>query len=285
MSSRTLATEAQETIDNKLKEENRSKNRRNLYLWIFVTLICAFAVGTVTVVVLALEGTHTIPEDCDVVLYEKQINGTPVEERVARHIAQIHAVKKHMEWIKKIHVLSSAKNGYDELLGATFVPFQGDVSEAFVHMPKIPGISSHAIFLSDQTLPLRKISPKYFFSVSGPRMFNVFRDKSEEDFFFNYLELPTMPCLFTNMKTLSTCQTWMDLVYREITEEKVVLYNNLHRDIVLVGSIPENGSTQINRLRDSTPHFVTFHVNDQQPQVHQQVAHQLVSDFLAAQFS
>jgi hypothetical protein len=180
-------------------------------------------------------------------------------------------------------VLSATQNGYDDVLGATFIPFSGTLSEAFEYMPSIPEIQNHAIFLSDMTIPFRQVQKSYFFMNGAPRIFNIFREQSEVDFFSDYLELPTMPTLVTDLQKLKEAQGWKDLVFREVTEERVVLKSDMNRDIFIVSSIPDNTQDQFANLIKSKPLFITFHVSPNDPDP--DTANNAIADFLSKQFS
>jgi hypothetical protein len=93
-----------------------------------------------------------------------------------------------------------------------------------------------------------------------PRMLNTFRDQAEANFFAQYLELPTMPVLVTDMSKLSE-RTWETLVFLEVTEERVVLREDMNRDVFLVSSMLDNTQKQFEKLKSSPPLFATFHIN------------------------
>jgi len=200
-----------------------------------------------------------------VVLYE---NTDP--SRMSRHISQAKAVHKYMGWVKTIYVLSSTQSGEDAALGVTFVSFTGTMIQAFEFMPDIVGISDNAIFLSDMTIPFRNVEKGFMFYDSRPRMFNIFREQSEVNFFQNYFEAPvngisgedTMPTLVTDLvKLKEEPQTWQDLVFREVTEERVTLRDDLNRDIFVVSTMLPNAEKQFDKLTNNRPLFATFHVS------------------------
>jgi len=281
-SKRTLEKAAKTELEMKdvdYSHELKIKHTVSKWLWIFVGLTLCFVVGTIVIVVLSLEQTNTsVPEKIDVVLYERPA----IASRMSRHIFQARAVQQYMSWVNNIYVLSANQTGYDDILNVTFVPFQGSLSEAFEYMPTIPNILSHAIFLSDMTLPLRIIYKNYFFANGAPRIFNIFREQSEVDFFARYLELPTMPTLATDLEKLREAQNWRDLVFREVTEERVVLRGDMNRDVLVVSNMPDNTEDQFTKLTQYRPLFVTFHVSpeDTDPDT----CNNLISDFLSKQF-
>lgn len=258
----------------------KDKDRNTVWLWVFTILIILFGVGSIIFIVLGLQPQSTVPDVVCVVLYEHQVNGISDVSRATRHLAQIHAVQKYMTWVKSIFVLSANKSGLDEVLHVTFVPFVGTSEEAFKYMPNIPGITPHAIYLDDRTLPLRNIRKSYFFSTSAPRLFNIFHEQSELDFFENYLELPTMPCLVTDLEKLKLAPDWKSLVFREISEEKIVLFNAMNTDVMIVGNLIDNANNQFSVILKKPPLFITFHVNQAQSAEDQLAANNVIANFL-----
>jgi hypothetical protein len=268
-------------LENKSEDEIAKEKKKNLvWLWVFSILIILFGVGSIVFIVLSLQPVGDVPDEVCIVLYEYQINGVPVIERSSRHLAQIHAVQKYMSWISKIFVLSADKSGPDEVLKATFVPFTGTAEEAFQYMPSIPDITSHAIFFDDRTLPLREVKKAYFYSMKAPRMFNIFHEQSELDFFINYLELPTLPCLVTDLEKVKVSPDWRSLIFREISEEKIVLFNNMNVDVMIVGNLITNATNQFNIILKKPPLFITFHVNGNQSAENLTSANNIIANFL-----
>jgi len=277
---RKLAQQSKE-LDNQTELDDLKKSKMTISLWIFCILILVFGVGSIVFIVLGLQETSTQSGTVDVVLFEYQSpSGTVTTSRMTRHIAQANAVRKNMEWVNKIFVLSATQKGDDNILGVTFVTFSGNNEEAFMYMPKIPGIADYAVYLSDTTLPLRKIQKSYMFSFSNSRMFNVFRDHSDIDFFTPFMELPTMPVMVTQMTTLARSKTWKDLIFKEVTEENVVLHNAMNRDIMIRGNSQENAQSQFNSIKKTPPLFITIHVNESQSDSEKEQAHNLVTHFL-----
>lgn len=281
-SQRKLETQANEMLELKSLEasdELKHKSAISKWIWIFVALTLVFVAGTIVVVILSLEQTRaSVPEKIDVVIYEQPT----VASRMSRHIYQARAVQQYMQWTNNIYVLSSTQDGYDDILRVTFIPFNGTLSEAFEYMPQIPNIMNHAIFLSDMTLPFRVVHKNYFFSNGYPRIFNIFREQSEVDFFTDYLELPTMPILATDIAKLRESGNWQSLVFREVTEERVVLRGDMQRDIFIVSSMPDNTQDQFDQLLENRPLFVTFHVSPKD--VDPDTSNNLIADFLLTQF-
>ncbi len=282
-----------------LDEESAKQARMQWWFWIFCLFIILFSVGTIVIIALALQDSGLVDSDIDVVLYSyqpptqttAQTTALTTSQKAAavarepRHVAQIHAVRKYMPWVKNIFVLrpsSTTTTTADiETNGATLVPFVGTDDEAFAYMPHIPTISNYAMFLGDYTFPLRTIKKSYLFTQGKRRMFNVFREQSEMEFFKDYLESSnTMPCLVTDLQLLKSSQSWTDMIFREITEEKVVLSNDMNRDMMISGRMPTNIETQLQLVSNSQPHFVTFHVNNNQASSEIQSAHSMVHQFL-----
>lgn len=261
MSSRKLAAEA----------EALAQKRENRWMWGIGAVCITLAIVTIVVIVIALEPSNNdIPESIDVVLYQST---EPV--RSTRYIPQSKAVRKFLTWARNVYVLSSLANpGWDPVLNVEIVPFSGSALQGFEYMPNIPGISTHAIFLSDMTFPFRDVPKSYLFYQSRPRMFNIFRDQAEVYFLSKYLELPTMPVLVTDLEKFSettrvlnksSTNTWQDLVFREITEERVMLREDMNRDVFVVSTLPDNAKIQFEKLKANPSLFATFHVNSQDP--------------------
>lgn len=250
------------------------------WVWVFVVLCLLLCAGTVVVIVLAFEEHESIPEDIDVVL----VTSTD-PNRNQRYLYQAKAVVQYMPWVRRIFVLNENQQGFDPALGVWFVSFVGPLDQAFEFMPVIPGIAGHALFLSDMTFPWRAVPKSYLFSCSTPRLFNVFRDAAEETFFSYALELPTMPCLVTDLNRLRASTSWQELVFREVTEERVVLNRGMNRDLMLMGSNTPNITLQLRALQNDPPVFATFHINPQQPVTDLAQANQTLSQFLGQTFS
>ena len=239
------------------KEEDLVGKRWNL---IILVLVVGLIAGIIVIVVLALENTSsTIPEQVDVVLYQ-----STDPDRSARYVSQSKAVRKHMTWIRNIYLLSSTLPDTDNKdLRITVVNFKGSsYVDAFQYMPSIPGIAEHAIFLSDMSYPFREIRKNYMFFQNRPRIFNLLRDKAEEQFLSEYFELPTMPILVASLEKLKDA-SWTQLVFKEITEERVVLREEMNRDVFVVNAMLSNAKSQFDKLLSSPPLFATFHISSQ----------------------
>ena len=246
--------------EERLTKEAETELTNQRWGWIFVALILAFASASIVIIVLALESSGScLPDTIDVVIY--QSNNAA---RMSRYIAQVKAVHKYMTWVNRVFILSANMSTMeDTVLNASVIHFPGaSASEAFEFMPDIPGISAHAIFLSDMTMPFRDVSKTFMFYQDRPRIFNIFREQSEVNFFANYLELPTMPVLATDLHKLKEPpQTWTDLVFRMVTEERIVNREDMNRDIYVVSTMANNVQLQFDKLLSSPPLFATFHIN------------------------
>lgn len=246
-------------MSRKLEMERKEleKKREDRWIWIIGALCLAFAVVTIVIIVIALEPSSSgIPSEIDIVLYQSP-------SRPSRYIPQSKAVHRYMGWARNVYVLSSTLNpGWDPTLNIEVVPFVGSASQAFEYMPLITGIASHSIFLSDMTVPFRDVKKTYMFYQTRPRIFNIFRDQAEVNFLSRYLELPTMPVLSTDLEKLNDPpRTWQDLVFREITEERIVMREDMNRDVFVVSSMLQNVEKQFEKLVSTPPLFATFHVN------------------------
>lgn len=277
---RKLEAETRAANNSNFSLSETEKRREERWTWIIVALCLAFAIVTVVIVVIALEPSSTdVPEELDVVLYQ-----SPQPSRLVRYVPQSKAVWKHMPWVRKIFVLSQYANpGWDPVLNVQVVPFTGTETEAFEFMPLVPEIASHALFLSDRTLPFRAVKKSYLFYQTRPRMFNVFRDQAEVNFLASYLELPTLPVLATDLSKLNEVpRTWQDLVFREMTEERVVSREDMNRDVFVASTLLSNSQKQFDKLVSAPPLFATFHLHPNDPDVI--TANQTLTTFLSQQF-
>lgn len=249
---------------NDLNEPETKAEKRTVrtWIWIFILFLLLFLVGSIVIVIIAIEeGGQTLPEKIDVVLFIRPGSSTPLTLRAARYKTQARAVQKYMPWVNKIWVLSPTHaSGEDADLGVTYVNVNKDtVAGAFEYMPSITDIAEYAIFLSDQTYPFRPVKKSFLFFDSRPRMFNIFREQSEVNLLQEYLE-DTMPTLVTEIKKLNKDpKTWQKLVFREITSNRVVLRNDMNRDILMDGGMTDNLEDQFTQLTNNRPLFATFH--------------------------
>lgn len=276
-------------------EDGHEKNTKSTetwmkrWVWIFVAFIVMFTVGTIVIVVVALEQkSENLPDKIDVVLYQNntsRMDSLPDltdAARASRYVTQARAVRRLMEWVDQVFLLTP--DGSISNSEFTTVEFKGTMQQAFEFMPDIPGIADHAIFLSDMTFPFRKTEKEFMFYNARPRLFNIFREQSEVDFFQNYMELPTLPTLVTNLiKLKEPPQTWQDLVFREVTEDRIMLRDDMNRDIFVVGDMLPNAEKQFDKLVNNRPLFATFHITGSTDKA-QQAANIALKTFLELQF-
>jgi len=233
------------------------------WVWLFVFFALACTVGIIVIIVIATEETTAdVPDDIDIVIYQRPASLADTS-RQARYVYQARSVARLVKWRRNTYILLESGPDTptrDEELDATLIKFSGTQAEAFQYMVNIPGIAEQAIFLGDQTFPLTNVKKQYMFYGSVPRMFNIFRDQSEVNFFAQYIE-ETMPTLVTDLDKLREAPgTWSSLVFREVTEEHVVLRQDMNRDVFIASSMVSNAQAQLALLTSSKPLFVTFHV-------------------------
>lgn len=242
----------------------KSQTGDRVWLGIVIFLILGFLAGVITLLVLSLQySSHTDVGDIDVVLYQNND-----DTRSQRTLPQIHAILQNMPWVNNIFVLTSREPDPAITSLATHVAFTGNHEEAFEYMPDIPGIAAHTIFLDDRTFPFRTTKTSYMYSQDNPRIFNVFREQSEVIFFQQYVELPTLPTLVVDLAKLKEHpQTWRDLVFREVTEERIALKADMNRDVFVLSTMANNATSQFTQLDNNPPLFATFHVPDTDPNV------------------
>lgn len=249
--------------------------------WIFVVvcfLIVLFVVGTMIVVIFSLETPIQHKSQVDVVLFQ---DADPI--RSQRTPFQIKSIHEHMPWVHRIFVVSllTSIQREDTTLKATFIPFSGTREEAFLHQHVLEQLGETVMFLSDQTIPMRAVKPSYFYSGRYLRLFNVFREQSEMNVLAPYYELPTMPVGCIPRELLqSTNTTWQHVVFRLVTEERVVIFPSLNRDILLSGDDHKNAQQQLKMLTATPPFFATFHINRELRPEYQESANRWINQYL-----
>ncbi len=233
----------------------KAKSERVAF-WVFIFFIVLFAAATVTIVIIAVEQTNSsLPEKIDVVIYRPPSGEA---SRLERYKHQARAVRENMNWVNQVFVLSASP-----VEGSDFehVPFEGTHEEAFEFMPSVPNVQQYAVFLGDRTIPVSGIKKGYLFHLDRPRIANIFRNQSEVNLFEQYLELPTMPLFVADMNKLAEePRTWTDLVFREVTEERIVLRSDMNRDVFVISTMLANANKQFDNLETLPPLFATFHV-------------------------
>lgn len=249
--------------------------------WIFVLvcfLIILFAVGTMVVVIISLEPPVQYKSQVDVVLFQ---DADPIRSK--RTPFQIRSVHEHMPWVHRVFVASAltTTSREDTALKATFVPFSGTREEAFLTPTVLNELSETVMFLSDQTIPMRAVKQSYLYSGRYLRLFNVFREQSEVNVLEPYYELPTMPvgCIPRDLLQ-STNANWQHVVFRLVTEERVVIFPSLNRDVLLSGDDHKNAEGQLKMLTASPPYFATFHIHRDLKPEYQESANQWINQYL-----
>lgn len=244
------------------KDEAAGSERR--WMWILGVVFMVFLITSIAVVVIAVTGnSSSLPKKIDIVLFDR---GQGVLA------PQLKAVKKYMLWVNTIYVLSTtADNGTVD--GVTYVKFaSADQNAAFLAIESIDGISDHALFLADYTFPCRKVLKQYLFYGDRPRLFNYFRDYAEEVFIADLgFQINTLATLVLNIPLLkeikdetklSAAETVNRYLFRATTEERVVVRNDMNREIYIDATIADNVTAQFAKLKSAPPVFATFHSKD-----------------------
>lgn len=258
---------------------NESSQRK--ITWVFALLFFAFFIGIIVIMIVAIENSkQDLPDNIDVVLFQ---DSDTIRSKRTEYLAK--AMDKYMGFAKNVFVLSSTTPaGRNDALGVTFVKFTPDpdatfsvnLVKAFESIPNIPNISDHAIFLTDQTVPFQKVYKTYLFYDNHPRLFNFFRNASVKRFFENYFEnsendstfsidfskgYDTIPAFVFQVDVLKTVKTLQTLLFREVTEQRLVLREDLNRDVFVNGGMLDNAAKQFKKVEDDEPLFVTFHMS------------------------
>ena len=238
--------------DEKLVE----KQSATQWWWIFVVLILALITGTIVIVIFATHEKHeSLPDKIDVVLYDRGRG---------RSDQQVIACRQNITFVNNIYILSSTITEKSTVQNVTYLPFSGSISSCLEFIPKIPGIAEHAMFLSDQTFPFRKITKKYMFYGQRPRLFNIFRDQSEVNFFTAWLE-ETMPTFVMSVSLLRDSTDWKTFIFKEVTSERTALRHDMNRDIFITSALSANSAKQLSILDSVSPIFATFHISETDP--------------------
>jgi hypothetical protein len=245
------------------------------WTWVFLFLLFSLLVSLIVITIVSIEKYKAkLPKKIDVVLY----NEPDIEYRKDRYVYQIRAIRKYMKFVNNIYVLNSTKTEKDTVQNVTYVNFKGTEEEAFQHIPSIEGVAEHVIYMSDKTFPTDHIYKNYLFCGSKPRLFNYFRDKAEEDFFNDKLE-STFPTFSMDVSLLKDSSSSNDFLYRTLTEERIVLRNDLNRDVFIDSEMTGNVDKQFEKIVNYTPLFVTFHISNDV-----QVANNKLNVFLEQHF-
>jgi len=266
------------------------------YEWMlcFVVVLFVLVISTVVVVGVAVsQYGDSLPQNIDVVIVERDRGIT---------LSQVTSIDQNMNFRRNIYIqTANHANGPANFIGINnvyyinFTPIDPQsaevLNEYFLAMNSIrnltdvPDITDHAMFLADQTIPFRFIQKTHLFYGHRPRVFNIFRDKSETDFlqvYFNY----TCPCFVvetTLFDQLPNPQTIQDFVLFSISQQRLTLRNDFNRDVFVNAdnsALTLNFTKQFSELVTCNPLFATFHVTGTQTTI----ANQALAAFLLAQF-
>jgi hypothetical protein len=97
------------------------------------------------------------------------------------------------------------------------------------------------------------------------------------------MELPTMPSFVADMSRLSDYE-WVTAMWREVSEGNVILRNDMNRDLMIVGSEPENAELQFNATESAKPLFFTLHVGSINDDASKTAANTLINSQLEKWF-
>lgn len=250
----------QDNLDVPVETKETPEDKRFLRRWlgVMVFFILVMLGGTIAIIIVATKShTAVLPDHIDAILLERGHN---------RHLSQIKAIETHMGWIRHIYVYVTTDqtlptSDQDHITYLPIAPTDA-LTNAFMAPAGESGVASHMLFLGDYTFPYRKVEKAYLFNDTQPRMFNYFRDAAEASFFSTYLT-PTMPTFVLTKDTLQAANGDFNLfMLRELTEERVLLRNDMDRDIFVVASLldTDNLTQQFTGLAHATPLFATFHV-------------------------
>jgi hypothetical protein len=274
------------------------------WMWAFVIFIFIFIVSTIVVVVVATEETSDkLPKYIDAVVIERDPS-VAINNRLST--LNVRLVHRHMPFIHNIYILldstnstilngsaervTGVKNSYyvnvdigtaalnEDILDTFFLKMASIKNLSSVDV-SVPDISSHAIFLSDRTVPMRRIYRSDLFSREHPRMFNVFRDEAvqkrigtlsiETIDYFEYTP-PTYPTLISTIDSKYVTEAGgptekvNKVLFLSITQESSQVRNDFNRDVLLFGDnglMADNHLSQISELDRHTPMFATFHLS------------------------
>jgi hypothetical protein len=233
--------------------------------------ISIFFVATILLIIYSLqEQDSKLPDKIDVVVIIRA-------EGMGIHHQQIKAIDEHMPFRNNIFVLSDQATGdvskkykVNNVYNFKFEPkldTESILHQYFLAVPQILNIAPNFIFLSDQTVPMRKLRKSAMFRESKPRMFNVFRDKAETDYFLDYFN-ETVPTLSQTLELYNDPPNHRDykkevadIIFREITEYGAVLRSDMNLDVIINSEMETNSNKQLTNLTKHEPLFATFHIS------------------------
>lgn len=234
-----------------------------ILLFVFVLIL-----GIVIIIIIAQKENHDrLPDKIDVVIFENSRG---------RHELQILAVQKHMTFINHIHVLHPTRNDKGEMV--SYHEFHGNIDTAFDEIPNLTNISGHAMFLSDNIFPLQKIKKTYLYHGDRSRIFNLFMEQSEVNFFEEYLET-VLATFVVDVASIKETDTYKQFIFKISTEKSVVLRNDMSRDILINSEMPTNAEVQFKLLLSKKPLFATFHVSGNIEKANQKLINLLKTEF------
>ena len=223
------------------------------------------------------EQDSKLPDKIDVVVIVRE-GGLGIDKQ------QIKAIDEHLSFRNNIFVLSDQETAdlskeykVNHVYNFKFQPTGNDsiLHQYFMAVPTIqnqkkiiPNIAPNFMFLSDQTVPMRKLHKSAMFRESKPRMFNVFRDKAETDYFLEYFT-PTVPTLSQTLdmyndlpKDITDHKKEVErIILREITENGAVLRADMNLDVFINSEMETNSNKQLTNLTKHEPLFATFHIS------------------------
>jgi hypothetical protein len=241
-----------------IKEMDKPRELSQKWKWAFLLLIFVFTAGIVTIIAVALSSIkENLPSSVDIVMWDRNRG---------RSNYQIAAVRAYMKFYRHIYVLTS--NNYTDEIDVTYVNYTGNTSDivsAFEYMTNISGISTHAMFISDQVFPYRPIQKSDLFVDSYPRAFNIFEDSSVVDFFVNYRE-NTLATLVCELEQLSLLKSYNLFLLGEITDNRMSVRNDFSRQVYINSDINHLGNNasvdqQFAYIDEYKPLFATFHTS------------------------
>lgn len=283
--------------------------------YLLIGLLVLFFIGIVTIVILTMIQKETgLPETIDVVLYRGL--GAHAEKRLT---SQVRAVKKYMCFVRYIYVVDAALDAASEpqksdttlgvyrfplsdigiTLDQTKPPSPAEVlfklhKLEFTSTQKV--IADHVLFLNDNIIPMKEVKKTYLFAYEHPRVFNALRSASIEQAFAPFLQsdIPltaVIPKSFLASIDTDPTLTLVDekmavLLMRMTTEKLAVRRPGMSRDI-LMGTFSgqeNNFDVQTDRLKDHTPLFATFHVNESLSDSVKATKNQSINGFLEIKF-
>ena len=238
-------------------------NPDKAFYYVFIFFLILFLGTAIVLIILANHGvSYNLPEDVDLVIQDRGRGRTE---------AQINAVKRHMNWVRRIYVINTTRSG--QVAGDKVFYVQStetDPLQVYTQMPTIiSDLADHALFFDDRVFPLRSIRKRYFwYKGDHPRAFNLMPDSTIRQFFMMYEEDPitdfasdTLPVFVGEMESLKQLGNLKQWVFSEVTSERISLRNDFSRKVFVNAEMLANSDKQLQGLLDSTPLFVTFSVS------------------------